>query len=75
MELEAGMANQPALDGRGLVRGVVVQHHVHGQMPGHAAFDGVQEPLELLGSVAGGHIGDDPPGGQSAFEDLTGVAS
>ena len=63
MELETGVTEQPPLDGRGLVGGVVVHDHVHDQVVRDAAVDEVQESLELLGPMPSGHIGDDLSGG------------
>ena len=53
MQREPGMADQPSLDRRGLVGGVVVHDHVHVEAVGHALVDQVQEATELLGAVPG----------------------
>ena len=45
------MAEQPALDGRALVGGVVVEHQVDGQVQGHGGVQLRQKLLELLGAV------------------------
>ncbi len=41
----------------------VVEHAVHVGMLGHRAIDEVRKATELLGPVAGRHVGDDMSGG------------
>ena len=47
MQEEAGVRGQPALDGRRLVGGAVVEHDVDGQLGRDLAVDRLQELLEL----------------------------
>jgi hypothetical protein len=60
---EARLTNEPALDRGSLVRGRVVDDHVHGEALRGTAVHEVQEPAELLGAVVLREIGDDAPGG------------
>ena len=57
------MAQQPALDLGGLVGRDVVDDEMDVEVVGHRAIDQVQEPPELDGPVALGHVGDDVPRG------------
>ena len=45
--VKAGMANEPAVDGGGLVGRRVIDDDVDVEIIGHLAVDQVQEPLEL----------------------------
>ena len=51
MQRETGVADHPALDGRRLVGGVVVDDDVHVEVFGHVVVDQVEEPAELLGAM------------------------
>jgi hypothetical protein len=62
MHVEAGVAEQPALDLRGLVRRGVIEHDVDVEVLGHGVLDHVQEAAELLCAVAGAHLADELPG-------------
>jgi hypothetical protein len=57
------MANQPALDRRGLVGGGVVEHDVYVKVPGHRLVDQVEEAPKLLGTMPGRHLRDHLAGG------------
>src|ERR1035441_10301612 len=61
MEVDSGVAQEPAVDGRGLVSGRIVQHDVDLETLRHRLVDGLEELLELDGSVAGGELVDDHP--------------
>ena len=52
VEMEAGMPRQPALDRRGLVRGVVVEDDVDIEGPRHLVIDADQELAELDGTMS-----------------------
>ena len=55
-KVKRGWRTQPAVDGRGLVGGGVVDDDVHIEALGHAAVDQVEEAPELLGAVAVGQV-------------------
>ena len=59
MQVEAGVAGQPGLDGRGLVGGEVVADQVHVQLGGHGLVDRGQELPELHGPVVAVQFADD----------------
>ncbi len=59
MHVEPRMAREPFLHRLGLVGAVVVTHQVDVQVPGNLVVDFGQELLELNGSVAPVHAGDD----------------
>ena len=59
VQAEPGVSKQPAVDLRGLVGGGVVDDHMDVELVGNGAVDEVQEPSELDGPVAIGHVGDD----------------
>jgi hypothetical protein len=56
---EPWVAQQPAMDLGCLVGRGVVDHHMDVEVVGHTAIDQIQEPSELNGPVAFGHVGDD----------------
>jgi len=53
------MPSQPVLDGRGLVRGDVVENEVNVEFVGHLPLDDVQELSELDGAVTLEALGED----------------
>ncbi len=53
VDVESGVAHQPAVDVGGLVGGGVVDDHVHVQMVGNVAVDQVEEAAELDGPMLG----------------------
>src|SRR5207342_2135814 len=55
----AAVAQQPAVHGRRLVDGEVVQDDVYGEVVGDLAVDLVQERHEVRAGVAGADVGDD----------------
>jgi hypothetical protein len=59
MDLEAGMAEQPALDERRLVGAVVTHDQVDLQLAGQLAINGVKEAPELDRSMAAMRLPDD----------------
>ncbi len=59
VKMEAWMTNQPALDGWSLVSGVVVEDEVDIELRRDFPINEVQEPAELLGSVALMELTDD----------------
>ena len=63
VDMPAGMPGQPALDGRGLVGGVVVHHQMDVEVAGHLGFEGPQELEELPAAVARKALADDLAGG------------
>ena len=64
VQLEAGMLQQPVLDRRGLVGGVVVQDQVQVQVLRHGGIDELEEPQELLVPVPPVVLGDHRAAGQ-----------
>ena len=48
MEFEAGVSQEPAREGGGLVGGDVVEHDVHVEVLGDLFVDEVQEAAELI---------------------------
>ncbi len=56
------MTEQPALDGGGLVGGVVVEDQVDGQLVGHLGIDALEELPELARAVVPPERADDLPG-------------
>src|SRR5215211_4250524 len=63
VEVEAAVAQQPAVHGGGLVGGQVVQDDVHVEVGRDGAVDLVQEGDEVGAGVAGTDVGDDLAGG------------
>src|SRR5687767_11703916 len=57
--VEARVANQPPLDPRRLVRGVVVHDEVHVESGGNGTIDEVEERNELLTAVLSIALADD----------------
>ena len=53
MEAESGVLQEPAVCGRGLVGGDVVEHDGHGEVSKEVVVDGVEEADELCGPVPG----------------------
>jgi len=47
VQMEARMAHQPALDGRGLVSVIIIQDQVQFQFARHCGFDGFKEAANL----------------------------
>ena len=54
MQVEAGVAQQPLVDGRGLVSGVVVQDQVQRRAGTAVSMSSAKKRSELLGAVAAG---------------------
>ena len=63
MHLEAGMPDEPVLDGGRLVRAVVVHHEVDVQPGWHVGLDGAQELQELAAAMPTMEVPDDGAGG------------
>ena len=63
MNLEVGMAGEPSLDGRGLVRAVVVHDQMHRMVCGNVLIDMLQELQELLGAMSAMQLADHFAGG------------
>jgi hypothetical protein len=63
MKLDAWMAHQPALDGRGAVRREIVEHDVDVEAWVDTRFDLPQEADEILGAVLCLAARNDLPGG------------
>jgi len=63
VDVKPRMACKPGLDGRGLVRAVVVHHQVDVQIGRHAGFYGTQELEELVAAMAPVQLTDHGPGG------------
>src|SRR5271154_3616412 len=53
MQVKSWMLEQPAVDGRRFVSGVVVQNQMHLLLGGHSRVNDVQEMPEFLGPVTG----------------------
>jgi len=64
VQLEAGVLQQPVLDGGRLVGGVVVQDQVQVQVLRDGLVDQLEELQELLMPVAAVGLGDDRAAGQ-----------
>ena len=62
VDMVARMTDQPALDGRRFMGGVVVHHQMHVQVRRHVGFDGVEELAELDGPMAALELADDLAG-------------
>ena len=63
VDMPAGMPGQPALDGRGLVGGVVVHHQVDVEVVGNPGFESTQELEGLPAAVARKTLPDNLAGG------------
>ena len=62
MQVEAWMANQPALDGWDLVRVVVVEDEMEIEFLRHVTVNDAQEVQKLASAVATMEATDDPAG-------------
>ena len=58
MDMVTGMAQQPALNGRGLMGRVVIHDQMHLTFRGHVGLDGIEEPAEPSGSVPALQLAD-----------------
>ena len=61
MQVEAGVLQQPLVDRRGLVRGVIVQHEVKVEVIRDRGVNELEEPQELLVPVAAVGLRDTDP--------------
>jgi hypothetical protein len=64
VQVEAGVLQQPLVDSRGLVGGVVIQDQVQVQVPGHSGVDELEEAEEFLVPVPAVGLGDHRSTGQ-----------
>ena len=66
MQVEPRVLQQPLADRGRLAGGVVVQHQVQVQAAGDGGVDQLEEPQELLVTVAPAGLGDDRAAGQAS---------